>query len=137
MYNRPDWKEYFLTIASDVAKRSTCIRRQYGSVIVKNNKIISTGYNGSPSGEPNCCDNQLCNRQNLPHNCGTYSECHSVHSEQNAIIQASKEDMQGATLYLFGWEDNEPIINPSCCPICQRMVNNAGIKEVVVYGRKN
>lgn len=123
--------EYYLDIAKVVAERSTCLKRQYGAVIVNNDEIISTGYNGSPRGEENCCNRGYCKRMNVPHNSGNYSDCHSVHAEQNAIISASRKDMINSTLYLFGTENGEVIRHIEPCPICLRMIRNAGIKMVV------
>lgn len=122
--------EYYLEIAKSVAKRSTCLRRQYGAVIVKNNEIIATGYNGSPRGEVNCCDTGICNRIGHAHNDGDYNSCHSVHAEQNCIISASRAEMLGGTLYLAGFENGQ-VITAEPCPICARMIKNAGIKRVV------
>lgn len=83
--------EYYLSIAASVAKRSTCLRRQYGAVIIKNDEIISTGYNGAARGEPNCCDTGECWREanNIPHG-EQYEKCVAVHAEQNAIISAAR-----------------------------------------------
>lgn len=122
---------YYLGIARAVAQRSTCIRRQYGAIIVKNDEIIATGYNGAPRGEPNCCDVGECWRaaHNIPHG-EQYEKCVSVHAEQNAIISAARRDMIGATMYLVGIEDGETIA-ATPCDICRRMIKNAGIKEVV------
>lgn len=122
--------EYYLQIAKAVSKRSTCLRRQYGAVIVNNDEIISTGYNGSPRGEENCCDTGICYRVGHAHNDGDYSSCCSVHAEMNAIISASRAEMLGATLYLYG-EENGKQIQASPCPICQRLIKNAGIVVVV------
>ena len=93
--------EYYLNIAEAVLTRSTCLRRKYGAVIVKDDEIISTGYNGSPRGWDNCCDLGYCVRvqENIPHG-QRYEECRSVHAEMNAIISASRRDMIGSTLYL-------------------------------------
>lgn len=138
MSNRIDKEEYYLGIALAVAKRSTCIRRQYGAVIVKNDEIIATGYNGSPRGTKNCCDTGYCWREenNIPHG-ERYEACKSVHAEQNAIISASRKDMIGSTLYLAGIE-NGKVIKAVPCDICCRMIINSGIKEVVVSkGEKN
>lgn len=134
---RPTKTDYYLNIAQVVASRSTCLRRQYGAVIVKNDRIVSTGYNGAPRGTDNCCDVGECPRMknNTPHNTGDYSDCHSVHAEQNAIIHASFDDMQDATLYLVGINpiDGSTIKDVSCCPICRRMLQNAGIKKVITW----
>lgn len=137
--------EYYLGIALAVCKRSTCLKRRYGCVIVKNDEIIATGYNGSPRGKVNCCDVGQCNRVDIPHNSGDYSECCSVHAEQNAMLSADRQKMIGATLYLTGeefvtfWEENsrtygdtwEEIKDAIPCPICERMIKNAGIIRVV------
>lgn len=124
--------EYYLTIAQAVAKRSTCIRRQYGAVIVKDDEIISTGYNGSARGEENCCDIGTCWREehHIPHG-EQYEKCVAVHAEQNAIISAARRDCIGATLYLAGLEDGVPIKSPAPCLICSRMIKNSGIVRVV------
>lgn len=124
--------DYYLNIAAAVALRSTCIRRQYGAVIVQNDEIISTGYNGSARGEKNCCDEGKCWRfeNNIPHG-EQYEKCMAVHAEQNAIISASRKDMLGATLYLVGFEDGK-LIQAEPCKICRRMITNAGIADIVM-----
>ena len=123
---------YYLGIAAAVAKRSTCLRRQYGAVIVKNDEIVATGYNGAPRGEDNCCDVGTCwrERNNIPHG-EQYEKCVAVHAEQNAIISASRRDMLGGTLYLAGFENGEPILDATPCLICSRLIKNAGIGKVV------
>lgn len=123
--------KYYLGIAQAVSKRSTCLRRQYGAVIVKDDEIISTGYNGSPRGCENCCDTGNCKRKNAEHNDGNYAECPAVHAEMNAIISASRKDMIGATLYLAGYENGQKIENAVPCPICDRLIKNAGIERVI------
>lgn len=134
MDTRVDWDNYFLEIAKVVSKRSTCIRRKYGAVIVKNNKIISTGYNGSPKGAINCIDSGTCVREvkNIPKG-ERYELCESVHAEQNAIIQASLADMQDGTIYIFGFEPSGEIATSTPCLLCQRMIKNAGIVKVVCF----
>ena len=130
---RPDKNQYYCNIARDVAARSTCVRRKYGAVIVNNDCIISTGYNGAPRGQVNCSQ-ETCIRAktNVPHG-ERYELCRSVHAEQNAIIHASYRDMQHASLYLAGIEpDGSPIGYPDCCDICKRMIINAGI-EIVYF----
>lgn len=99
---RPEKDEYYLDIAKQVAMRGTCIRRNYGAVIVKNDRIISTGYNGAPVNRKNCCDLGYCTRQklNIPRG-HRYELCRSVHAEANAIIQGTFSDMKGSTLYLM------------------------------------
>ena len=121
---------------ADVAReRSTCLRRTYGAVIVKNDTIVSTGYSGAPRGRANCIDLGYCMRQklNIPRG-ERYEFCRSVHAEQNAIIAASREQMLGSTLYLCGREvdTGEIIKDANCCTMCKRMIINAGIEKVVV-----
>lgn len=133
---RPSKDEYYLGIAKQVASRSTCLRRKYGAIIVKDDAIVSTGYNGSPRGGHNCSDRGLCVRQvmNMVHNSGDYDLCRSVHAEQNAIINAARQgsSILGGTLYLYGYDCNEfRTINAEPCPICNRMIQNSGIKNVV------
>lgn len=125
--------EYYLNIAKAVSLRSSCLKRQYGCVIVNNREIIATGYNGSPRDEINCCDTGICKRLTAPHNSGDYDCCNSVHAEQNCLISASRKDMLGGMLYLYGEENGQPI-DCEMCPICKRMAKNAGLLQVV-YGR--
>ena len=130
--DRPNKDEYYLDIAASVAKRSTCLRRRYGAVIVNNDEIIATGYNGSPRGEKNCCDTGECWREahHIPHG-EQYEKCVSVHAEMNASIRAARKDMVGGTLYLMGFDDSNPIFHAVPCTICRRLIKNAGIKRVV------
>lgn len=132
---RRDKFNYYLDIAQTVAERGTCIRRNYGAIIVHNDEIISTGYVGAPRGRKNCSDLGYCVRQqlNIPRG-ERYEMCRSVHAEANAIISAPRRDMIGATLYLVGLEaDTGKIVaNSCCCSMCKRMVINSGIKEVVI-----
>lgn len=131
--NRPDKDEYYLNIAAAVSARSTCIRRQYGAVIVNNDSIISTGYNGSPRGAVNCCDAGKCQREEMNVAQGErYELCESVHAEQNAIMAAGRVATIGATLYLVGYEDGVRIEKPEPCKMCDRLIKNAGIDEVIV-----
>ena len=126
-------RDYYLSIAAEVAKRSTCLRRQYGAVIVKNDEIIATGYNGAPRGDENCCDVGSCwrDRHNIPHG-EPYEKCVAVHAEANAIISASRNEMIGSTLYLYGFEGfDKPIDNPEPCIMCNRLIKNAGIEHVI------
>jgi len=126
-------QDYYLKIASEVAKRSTCLRRQYGAVIVKNDEIIATGYNGAPRGDENCCDVGSCwrDRHNIPHG-EQYEKCVAVHAEANAIISASRNEMLDSTLYLYGFEGfDKPIEEPEPCIMCNRLIKNAGIKCVI------
>lgn len=133
--DRKDKHNYYLDIAETVLERGTCLRRNYGTIIVKNDEIISTGYTGSPRGRKNCLDLGYCKREKLSIPRGErYELCRSVHSEANAIISASRRDMIGATLYLAGKDaaSGELISDASSCAMCKRMIINAGIKEVVV-----
>ena len=126
-------RDYYLSIAAEVAKRSTCLRRQYGAVIVKNDEIIATGYNGAPRGDENCCDVGSCwrDRHNIPHG-EQYEKCVAVHAEANAIISASRNEMIGSTMYLYGFEGfDKPIDNPEPCIMCNRLIKNAGIEHVI------
>ena len=131
---RPDKNQYYIGIAEAVAKRSTCLRRQYGAVIVKDDRIISTGYNGAARGEPNCCDEGVCWREahDIPHG-QQYEKCRAVHAEANATINANPSDMIGATLFLAGFEDGKSINIPHPCEMCERMIKNARIRNVIVF----
>lgn len=126
---------YYLDIAKAVSGRSTCNRRQYGAIIVKDDRIISTGYNGSSRGDANCCDEGVCYREanGIPHG-QQYEKCRAVHAEANAIINANPSDMVGATLYLAGFENGESIANPQPCEMCSRLIANAQIKNVITKG---
>jgi len=137
---RRDKYNYYLDIAQTVAERGTCLRRNYGAIIVHNDEIISTGYVGAPRGRKNCSDLGFCIRQELKIPRGErYEMCRSVHAEANAIISASRRDMIGATLYLVGLEkqSGEIVANSCCCSMCKRMVINSGIKEVVIRDTVN
>lgn len=123
---RPSKDAYYLGIAEAVARRSTCLRKRYGSVIVKDDEIIATGYNGAPRGEPNCCDIGECARKDYCHGEG-YLVCPAVHAEQNAIISASRHSMIGATLYLACLDTS----SPKPCELCRRMIKNSGITKVI------
>lgn len=132
---RVNKENYYLDIAETVIKRSTCLRRQYGAIIVKNDEIISTGYNGAPRGRKNCCDLGYCAREamNIPRG-ERYELCRSVHAEANAIISASRRDMVDGTLYLVGRAagTGELLHDATSCPMCRRLVINAGLKKVVI-----
>ncbi|MCR5833509.1 MAG: dCMP deaminase family protein [Selenomonadaceae bacterium] len=131
--NRPDWDEYFLNIAREVGKRATCLRRKYGAIIVKDKIIISTGYNGAPRGETNCIDSGICERERLKVPKGErYELCVAVHAEQNAIINADPDKMNGATIYVDGTncaDGSQASGQP--CKLCRRMIINARIAKVV------
>ena len=126
--------KYYHDIADAIASRSTCMKRRYGAIIVKNDEIIATGYNGAPRGRKNCMDIGFCTRihMNIPSG-ERYELCRSVHAEANAIISAGRKDMIGSTLYLAGRysEDNSVHVKPECCSMCKRMIINAGIESVI------
>ncbi len=131
-HTRPPWDEYFLEIAKVVSSRSTCLRRRYGAVIVKDNVIVSTGYNGSPRGAVNCIDAGVCKRQELNVPPGErYELCVAVHAEQNAIVNGSPERMKDATIYIAGFEADGSLAEGRPCLLCRRMILNAQIKKVV------
>lgn len=135
MSNRVDKHNYYLGIAEEVLSRATCLRRNYGCVIVKNDEIISTGYNGAPRGRENCIDLGFCAREKLKIKSGqNYELCRSVHAEQNAIISAARRDIIGATLYMVGKDvkTGQILEKIDSCIMCKRVVINAGIKYVVV-----
>jgi dCMP deaminase len=126
---------YYLDIAQTVAERSTCLRKKYGAIIVKNDTIVSTGYNGAPRGRRNCTDLGECMRDklNIPRG-ERYEMCRSVHSEANAIIAASREQMLGSTLYMacVDAKTGELVCDTCSCMMCKRMVINAGISRVII-----
>ena len=128
-------ENYYLDIAETVLERATCLRRIYGAIIVKNDEIISTGYNGAPRGRANCVDMGYCSREamNVPRG-ERYELCRSVHAEANAIISASRRDMVGGTIYLVGRNaaTGELLADATSCLMCRRMVINAGLERVVI-----
>lgn len=132
---RRDKINYYLDIATSVLERGTCLRRNYGAIIVKNDEIISTGYTGAPRGRKNCIDLGYCRRiaMNIPRG-QRYELCRSVHAEENAIISASRRDMLGATLYLVGkdCETGSFVEGASSCSMCKRAIINAGIEKVII-----
>ena len=125
---RRDKINYYLDLAEVVSKRSTCLRRHYGAVIVNNDEVISTGYSGAPRGRKNCSDIGGCIREklNIPRG-ERYELCRSVHAEANAIICAPRSEMIGG----------EYVSNSSCCSMCKRMVINAGISKVYIRDNEN
>ena len=136
---RRDKNNYYLDIAEQVLERGTCIRRNFGAIIVNNDEIVSTGYVGAPRGRKNCCDLKYCTREKLKVPRGErYELCRSVHAEQNAIISARRRDMIGSTLYLVGINHNDGsyVEGARPCALCKRMIINAGIKEVIVRNTK-
>jgi len=135
MDNRTSKQNYYLDIADSVLERSTCLRRKYGAIIVRNDEIISTGYNGAPRGRRNCSDIGGCTREKLQIPSGErYELCRSVHAEANAIISASRRDMIGATIYLVGRDarTNALLSDAMSCSMCKRQIINAGIANVVI-----
>ena len=133
-------QNYYLDIAQTVSERSTCLRKRYGAIIVKNDSIISTGYNGAPRGRKNCSDLGHCMRNKLGVPRGErYELCRSVHAEANAIIAAPRDQMLDATLYMVGInsETGELEAGTCSCMMCKRMVINAGISKVVVRDTRN
>lgn len=137
---RRDKYNYYLDIAQTVLERGTCLRRNYGAIIVKNDEIIATGYTGAPRGRKNCTDLGYCIREklNIPRG-QNYEKCRSVHAEANCIISASRRDMLGGVLYLVGRDvlTGEFVKNANSCTMCKRMIINAGIKKVVIRDSKD
>ncbi len=139
MVLRTDKINYYLDIAETVLERGTCLRRNFGAIIVKNDEIVSTGYVGAPRQRQNCSDMGFCLREKLNVPRGTrYELCRSVHAEANAIISASRNEMIGATLYLCGKEKTtgEIVENAMPCSMCKRMIINAGINDVYIRDDK-
>ncbi|MBR4304293.1 MAG: dCMP deaminase family protein [Clostridia bacterium] len=137
--NRTDKINYYLDIAQTVLERGTCLRRNVGAIIVKNDVIISTGYAGAPRGRANCTDLGYCRRVQLGIPSGQrYELCRSVHAEANCIIAASREEMLGSTLYLamVDAQTGEIVPSASPCSMCRRLIINAGIEEVIVRTSK-
>ena len=130
---RPDNDEYFMEMAQLIAKRSTCLRRRVGAVLVKDKRVLSTGYNGSPKGTKHC-EEEGCIREQMKIPRGErYELCRSVHAEQNAIIAAPREQMLGATLYMAcTLPDGTLQAGTNSCMMCKRTILNAGISTVVV-----
>ena len=132
---RIEKENYYLDIAQTVLERSTCLRRCYGAIIVRNDEIVATGYNGAPRGRKNCVDLGFCVREQMRVPRGErYELCRSVHAEANAIISASRRDMVGGTIYLVGRDarTGELLADATSCLMCRRMVINAGLEKVVI-----
>jgi len=131
--SRKDKDNYYLDIAETVAERATCLRRKYGAIIVLNDEIIATGYNGAPRGRKNCQDLGRCIRDELEIPRGErYELCRGVHAESNCIISASRRDMIGATLYLSGIDTKTgKLLDADPCLMCRRLIINAGIERTV------
>ena len=140
MSKRVDKINYYLDIAETVSERSTCLRKHYGCIIVKNDEIISTGYSGAPRGRENCIDLGKCTKKEIYPDVrhGGYDACRSVHAEQNAIISAARKDMIGSTMYLVGkrTDDKEYEEGAMSCQTCRKLVINAGIAKVFVRTSK-
>jgi dCMP deaminase len=126
--NRPNWDEYYLGIALAVSARGDCVRAQHGAVVVKDHKIVSTGYNGTPAGDERSCGNTgECPRNldpNSQHGQGDYDLCWATHAEANAVIRASWSDLQDATIYVTG----KP------CSGCMKLIQSSGISRYVFLG---
>ena len=136
---RTDKENYYLDIAETVLERGTCLRRNFGAIIVHNDEMVSSGYTGAPRGRRNCIDTGVCVRETLNVPRGErYELCRSVHAEANAIISASRSDMIGSTLYLVGKDakTGDYVENASPCSMCKRLIINAGIARVVVRNAK-
>ncbi|MBQ6250248.1 dCMP deaminase family protein [Ruminococcus sp.] len=125
-------EDTYLNCAEVFAYRSTCLKRKYGAVIVKNDAVLSTGYNGSPRGTENCCDRGECPRIPLGlHQGEGYGMCRAVHAEANALLNCSREQTVGADLYLTGVNPSDGSIHKAKpCPLCARMIIQAGIRNV-------
>jgi len=136
---RIDKENYYLDIAETVLERGTCLRRNFGAIIVNNDQIISTGYAGAPRGRKNCADLGVCIRtlKQIPRG-ERYELCRSVHAEANAIIHAAREQMIGGTLYLVGTEisDGTYVKDASACAMCKKLIINAGLKRVIIRETK-
>lgn len=132
--NRVNKDQYYLNIAAQILARGTCLRRNYGAVIVNNDEIVGTGYTGSPRGQTNCCDTSQCIRELRGCKPGeNYELCESVHAEMNAIISAGRKQCIGATIYIIGEErrtGNRIATMP--CFLCRRIILNAGITRIVI-----
>ena len=135
MANRISKHNYYLDIAQTVSERSTCLRKRYGAIIVKNDSILSTGYTGAPRGRATCNEIGVCMREklNIPRG-ERYELCRSVHAEANAIISASRNECIGGDLYLAGHDarTGEILHDATSCSMCRRMIINAGIRRVVI-----
>ena len=140
VYARRDKINYYLDLAEVVSERSTCLRRRYGAVIVKDDEVISTGYVGAPRGRANCNELGYCMREKLNVPRGErYELCRSVHAEANAIISVARSEMLGSSLYLVGKEvkTGDYIEGATSCAMCKRLVINAGIERVIIRDTKD
>lgn len=135
MEQRISKENYYLNIAETVLERATCLRRVFGAIIVKNDEIISTGYNGAPRGRRNCVDMGFCTREAMKVPRGErYELCRSVHAEANCIISAARRESLGGTIYLacVDPQTGELMAGTSSCAMCRRLIINAGIAQVVI-----
>ena len=134
MNYRPSKERYYLDIARQVAQRSTCRRRKFGSVIVRDDQIVATGYVGAPRKTKDCFERGYCLREklNIPHG-QNYELCRSVHSEMNAIINAARAGVSilGGDIYIWGTDEKGNPINTFPCFLCKKMIINAGLKRVI------
>ena len=121
LLRRPEWRDYFLGIAKAVAARADCSRAQHGAVIVKANRIVSTGYNGAPAGRSGCLSGACPRANSNSASLSGYDNCIAVHAEANAILYASRDQTEGATIYITG----EP------CQWCRKLIAGAGIERIV------
>ena len=135
---RIDKENYYLNIAETVLERSSCIRRNFGAIIVKNDRIITTGYNGSSSGEKNCCDSGECVRNKLKFHPGEgYEYCNAIHAEQNALLNISRDEAIGASLFLVGIDvESKEYFTIGPCYICINFIKCMGIKKVYIRKTK-
>jgi len=129
--------KYYEKIAESVFQRSTCLRRHYGAIIVKNDEIIATGYNGAPRGMCSCLEKNSCWREDnkIPQG-SDYNKCFSVHAEENAMLSASRRDMLESTMYIVGENLDHSLCSAMPCPMCLRKILNSGI-GVVIYRTKD
>jgi dCMP deaminase len=128
--------EYYLRIARTVAEKSTCLKKQYGAIIINNDELVASGYNDTCRKEPHCT---TCTKPSGNGDIEEYTTCPAVHAEQNAIISASRNEMLGATLYLVGkiYTTGELVSDASSCALCKRMIINAGIEKVIIRNDKD
>jgi dCMP deaminase len=136
---RIDKTNYYLDIAETVLERATCLRRNYGAIIVLNDEIVSTGYTGAPRGRSNCVDLNYCIREklNIPRG-ERYELCRSVHAEANAIISAARNEIKDGTLYLVGKDavTGELVADATPCAMCRKMIINAGLSRIIIRNTK-
>lgn len=134
---RPKKEEYYLEIAKTIALRSPCLRRKYGAIVVKNDTILATGYNGSARGVINCFEVGCIKEElNLPHG-SAYEDCPAVHAEENAIINAARNgaSVLGGILFIAGIDQKGNLVEALPCDRCKRVMINAGIEKVIILGK--